>query len=366
MITDFLVQNYRRFSRFNVENMSRVNVFVGRNNAGKTSLLEALYLYSMGLDVDVLQSIAFRRGEVVLDLKSSAQVDCSHFFNGHKVKNDMTIQLGTKANYYKLKIAPYVDPALDQSIFALDPEPVGMDSLVRFGATVLQTRGNDVDRRICEMGLTAEGVVLKTNRFVPVSAANRNRNYFILPDSLDHSMLSSLWNKVQLANKEEDVIRALRILEPRAQSLGFLLPEQIGRYVSRPLSGVVLGMEGYGKKLPLGSLGDGMKRLLAIALALTCSKGGALLIDEVDAGFHYSVMKDLWRLIIKTAKLNDVQVFVTTHSIDCLRGLSVLKEYSEDQCSSVGMYSIRDDMNDAIYYSADEIEKIIDSEIEVR
>lgn len=369
MIKDFLLRNYRKFQTFRIDALGQVNVFVGKNNAGKTSLLEALYLYSMGVDVDVLQNIAARRGELVFDSRAnmSYQVDYSHFFNGHKIKNDVSLQLGTDANCFRVRILPYssYSQVSHQNFFPLDPEPVEEDALYQFLATITQTKGDNADKKMSEISLTTEGVAVRHNRIVNPSAINRGRNLFITPDSLDNGILATLWNKIQLANKEEVVIKALQILEPRAKNLGFLLPEMNGRYV-RPLSGVMLGIDGHGKKVPLGSFGDGMKRLLAIVLALTCAKGGALFIDEIDAGFHYSVMKDLWNLVISTAQQNEIQVFVTTHSLDCLRGLSVLKDMHTQRNGLVSMYAIRDDMDSAIFYSADEIERIIEDEIEVR
>ncbi|OQX24368.1 MAG: hypothetical protein BWK80_21225 [Desulfobacteraceae bacterium IS3] len=65
-------------------------------------------------------------------------------------------------------------------------------------------------------------------------------------------------------------------------------------------------------------MGEGMNRLLGIALALVNSKDGFLLVDEIDNGIHYSAQSDLWRLIFEGAKRMNVQVFATTHSWDCI------------------------------------------------
>ena len=65
----------------------------------------------------------------------------------------------------------------------------------------------------------------------------------------------------------------------------------------------------------------GLRRLLAWRLAFVGIDRGFLLIDEIDAGLHWTVMEDVWRLLIQVARKSGVQVFATTHSYDCIRGL---------------------------------------------
>jgi hypothetical protein len=71
-------------------------------------------------------------------------------------------------------------------------------------------------------------------------------------------------------------------------------------------------------------MGDGMWRMLGIALSLVRAQGGVLLIDEIDTGFHYTVMEDMWRLVYDAAKRFDVQVFAATHSRDCYQSLAAI------------------------------------------
>ena len=74
--------------------------------------------------------------------------------------------------------------------------------------------------------------------------------------------------------------------------------------------------------MPLRSLGDGAVRLFGVALALANSQGGFLLIDEAENGIHYSIQRDFWRMVLLTAQENNVQVFATTHSWDCVAGFA--------------------------------------------
>jgi len=76
------------------------------------------------------------------------------------------------------------------------------------------------------------------------------------------------------------------------------------------------------RPMPIGSLGDGMWRMFCIAVGLVRSRGGVLLVDEIETGLHYSAMEAMWRLVLQTAERLNVQVFATTHSSDCVNSLA--------------------------------------------
>jgi len=82
---------------------------------------------------------------------------------------------------------------------------------------------------------------------------------------------------------------------------------------------VIHGDVGLARLIPVPFLGEGMRRVLAMVLALANAAGGVLLIDEVENGIHHSVMKDVWRVIAQAAEQHGVQVFATTHSYECIQ-----------------------------------------------
>lgn len=67
-------------------------------------------------------------------------------------------------------------------------------------------------------------------------------------------------------------------------------------------------------------MGDGINRILTIILALVNSDNGFLLIDEFENGLHHSIQEKLWEIIFNLANKLNVQIFVTTHSEDCISG----------------------------------------------
>ena len=76
---------------------------------------------------------------------------------------------------------------------------------------------------------------------------------------------------------------------------------------------------GMSRKIPMAFLGGGMSRLLSIILAIATAKNGIVLIDEVDAGIHYSHMPKVWEGISRAAREFNCQIFASTHSYECLQ-----------------------------------------------
>ncbi len=145
---------------------------------------------------------------------------------------------------------------------------------------------------------------------------------FITPESLEMRPLAAICDQILLDSQEGDVIAATKILDPKIESIVFLTGQGEAPPSARGRAGFVASFTDDKRRVPLGSCGDGMRRLLALSAALIRAKGGFLIVDEIDTGFHYSIMTDVWKLVVSTADRLNIQVFATTHSLDCIRGLA--------------------------------------------
>ena len=172
-----------------------------------------------------------------------------------------------------------------------------------------------------------------------------------------------IWDNVLIAGRESEVINALNILEEDLQSIHFLTGDFRRTQGS---AGILLGFRGDTRRVPIGSYGDGMRRLLALSLSLIQAANGFLLIDEIDTGLHWTVMADMWRLIIHTARQSSIQVFATTHSYDCIRGLAALIESEPDLASDVSVQKIETSLEEAVSLNAERIQVAVAQDIEVR
>jgi len=125
-------------------------------------------------------------------------------------------------------------------------------------------------------------------------------------------------------------------------------------------------LRGVKNRIPLGSMGDGMWRMLGIALCLVRAKGGVLLIDEIDTGLHYAVMEKMWHLVYDTAKRLDVQVFAATHSSDCYQSLAAVVHEKELSAPEITIQRIERGNPRAVPFADNEIKVVAASRIEVR
>ena len=109
-----------------------------------------------------------------------------------------------------------------------------------------------------------------------------------------------------------------------------------------------------------------MRRLLALSLSLIRAEHGVLLIDEIDTGLHYSVMGQMWHLVTEAARRANVQVFATTHSQDCVRGLAWLCESFPGLRNEVSLQKIHSDLEEAVALDGEHVVLAVDQGMEVR
>ena len=143
---------------------------------------------------------------------------------------------------------------------------------------------------------------------------------------LSNMEIARFWNSVALTKDETLAIDALNLI------FGDIVERVAIVGGDRTLSqlSVMVKLATENHPVPLMSLGDGVVRLFGVALALANSRDGFLLIDEVENGIHYSLQRDFWKMVMQTAYANNVQVFATTHSWDCVVGFASAMSELED------------------------------------
>ncbi|WP_337175630.1 AAA family ATPase [Paludisphaera sp.] len=378
MIKQLVMEGYRGFERYTLANLSRVNLLVGKNNSGKSSILEAVQLLADGGDFRTLDQTARRRGETILPPSDMGRAttarlpDISHFFHGHSIEpgSQFWLYSGDSFGFLGFEIVPISDyrgklPRSAAGLELLDPA----DFILVVGAQDGgYSRSPWDDHPAVPVSMAGAFDPRRAfTRHARLAAFPRMEglpSLFLPPESLDRGELVELWDKIITDGDEGEVVRAMQLLEPDLTSIAFLSGERSA--ASDPRGGVVVGFQGEPQRRPLGSHGEGMRRLLTLAVVLARTKGGVLLIDEVDTGLHYSILGDVWSLIVETAVRNDVQVFLTTHSLDSLRALAWFCGARPDLAGEVTVQKIERRLDEAVAFEASEIQIAIEQDIEVR
>ncbi|MBF0560686.1 MAG: ATP-binding protein [Alphaproteobacteria bacterium] len=386
MIDSLEINGYRCFDRFTMSGLGRVNLLVGTNNSGKTSVLEALYLLTSEGDPYALGRILADRGEQFDREQSSGpasrpeyevEYEVCHLFRGHEIeegskftisasfKNDIQMKYDFKLKLLKLLSNERIN------FEGLHGDPLGL--IVSIDGPPEDGR---LDPNVLMISLTQRGgIYLDTDKWFSrrvFQRGNPKRSYsvqYISTRSLSSKELSLMWNGIVLTDEEESVLLALRIIEPKIKRVAVATALNKWRDpVSR--GGFKVRLTDVETPVPIGSLGDGMWRMLAIAIALTQAKDGYLLIDEIDTGLHHTVMADMWKMIAQTAKELNVQVFATTHSYDCVTSLAAICRDDVENDNQVTIQRIKPGREKSVSFNEAEIiiaaEHHAEQHIEVR
>ncbi len=329
MLKSLEITNFRLLERFQVRKLGRVNLIVGKNNSGKSSVLEALRIYAGNAHRRVLQQIAISHNERALAAEPTAvesdgalhgALPFEALFSGRRVNltRENTITIG--------QIAP------DPDVLTITSGWLAEMKTENSGLTKVSTRFiAHPDATHPDESLTPCLRVAKPDRVLSLIALTDLMSHFgsyrrtagtpcsFIPTqfvSIDE--LADEWDRIALTDDQEVIKEALRIITPEFEGLTFV--RDFGSQGLQRTARVKLSTSD--RPVPLNSLGDGVVRILQLVLKLFPARGGFFLIDEFENGLHFSVQEKVWTLLLRMAEKLDIQVFATTHSWDCIESFA--------------------------------------------
>lgn len=326
------IHGFRAFDHLTLKTLGRVNLIVGKNNAGKTSLLEAIWIYANQGSPAILRTLLEGRDEIrqddprfVRDESENQILPIRYLFNGRSafksIKDPIIIgPIGSPDKTLRLNFKWYTEfIETDKGIRRLlDVEDLDQAQNPIPGIAIQFGKGSPLAYRL-------DRQYLKRYR-EPLELPIEGKCIFVPANGLSSIEIEKYWDSIALTSLEDDILQSLQIIEPGVDRINFVGLSQYSRGRERV---PIVKLHGVEEPIPLRSLGEGMNRLLGIALALANARGKMLLIDEVESGLHYSVQLSIWQLIFRMAKQLDVEVFATTHSWDCVEAFQESAQESE-------------------------------------
>lgn len=375
MIGELSISNFRGFQRLDVGGLGRVNLLVGTNNCGKTSILEAVLLLASQNDTTIWQA-ASRRGERLFenaDPRRRHEVDLCHLFHGREIEigSEFRIEarsLGASEFFQARVIAQAADRTLfdqdraDQTLFDEEPEEMGQRRRWEIQLDWNAEAGKSIRLPLSNGGGVSSDAVRRSG----LSGSDTSHPVrYVSSAGLTVTNVVSMFQDIVLTTEEEAVVRALRAIDPTIERLATVGDE---RRVSIPgdRGGIVVRCSGTKQRIPIGSMGDGTWRMLGLALALATAKEGILLVDEIDTGLHFTVMEDMWKVVDEASRRLGVQVFATTHSRDCYESLAAISREGVSTGGEVSIQRIDPGKSKAIAFTEQEIVAAADRGTEVR
>ena len=302
MIDDLQIENFRGFTSLTLSGLKRVNLIVGENNAGKTSLLEAIVL--------------------LCDAKKAGSLP-------HKFR---PIQGDTDSRYFRWLLRDGTQVQTGKLQCAND----GKMNLVLFGSPSYNIKGaigQDTatiyfeDRWWNFIPLNLKSLLVwKSSESRPLVC----QSISVFQQQTDHRALVALVGRAQRkGNGEETLQNLLAKVDPRIKKIRVdpAGEDQGGNQVIVDI--------GLSELIPLTQTGQGVNRLMSILADIIGESPDVLLIDEIENGLHHSVQEQIWTGLAEAAEKLNVQIFATTHSGECLRAANAAFQKRRDYDFSV-------------------------------
>jgi len=358
------IDGYRAIRQLKIETLGRVNLFVGKNNVGKTSLLEAIRLYVSRNAPTVFSQLFVEKSEYRLRSSASNRrtVELAEEFEAIAADAEAFFYgcfSGDLRSSFRIGTAGLLQDVLEVSLpWAEDVwrsdtnEALSMGGFIAADSSLLSIqRGDD------EVKIPFDWFF----RHVPLwPGRNRTKVLMIPATGWEIDQIARSWDVAVESGLAPEVERALRMVVPELERIYLIGEMGTGGRV------VKLGIAGASRPVPLSSMGDGVNRVFGIALALVQAQEGALLIDEIENGLHYTVQQEVWKAILKLSEEFRVQVFATTHSWDAVVGF----QEAANGTPAVGMlYRLEREADGSIYpesYTERELAIAASQQIEVR
>jgi AAA15 family ATPase/GTPase len=306
------IQNFRGFDSLEMKDFSRINVLIGRNNSGKTSILESIFLLSgmsnplLALNINSMRGIPADKGALKyifhnLDLKNKSIINGNFSEN---INRKVEIAPVFEKNVINREIETSVQKNSSSAVSV--PDVSGLD----YSFTLENNRESTKSFKTW-LRFEKEGIKQSLSSIYKEDILST----FLSSENVDTGLSGQLKN-LFVAKKEHIVNDLLNKFDPEINGLNLVGND------------VYIDKEGISERIPLKLMGDGIRRFLYIVTTIAVSNGQNFicLIDEIENGLHYKSQELIWQSLFTLTRNANVQLFITTHSLEMLQSLTnVLK-----------------------------------------
>lgn len=305
------IKNFKCFEDLQIKGLARVNLFGGKNNVGKTALLEAIELNSSAITP---QSLALKLNRV-LRRRQVTGIDSEELaFNLFKILSK-SLEVSSNTNEFSIEFHVQ-NPSLSASQVGFFSDGTYLEGKSSNLLFILST--DDSKMKILLSNLFSSKIPAYISE---LSGAESDKSFFIKPSKLEENEIAVLYGGLVEADKESYLNESLNNFDNSLLSFKAIPTDRKAR--------AKLKVAGRDSLVSLSEMGDGISRYIAILCAIWSAQNGFLFIDEIENGIHYTNYPKLWNLIFDASEQANCQVFATSHSKECIEAFNQVQQARE-------------------------------------
>lgn len=338
------IHQFRGLRDLELGNLGLINLLVGINNSGKTSVLEAINIYCHPLDLRVWLGTARQREQEAIRARTPA-IDALRWLFSHEFSFDKeqlqkgNILISSEGSFSVKKMEAtyeqiegiWVSDRRNKRSFSGEEQALENEEIpgIRKGLDLKIDLFTEQLSLLESVPSLTESFQLWEDEFLSRLAGKGEpslRTAIVTPSS-HRSEIGQirLLSEARFQNFKSDVLNLLQQLDRNISDIEILLsPETVTSRFNIYIHHERLGLA------PISTFGDGVRRLLHIALKLASVKGGVLLIDELESTIHTEALQNSFSWLTKWCKEMDVQLLATTHSLEAVDALLEVTESSSE------------------------------------
>lgn len=321
-ISELNIKTFRGIHDLSLKNLSTINVFVGVNNTGKTSVLEAIKLISSPEDVGNLIKLSQLRADSYTK-NTNKIIECISTMLTKETEKDeetneniytynLNITAKINENNYQYEVSGYYNKIRSS---------LGDINKAFSFSTRLQENSKKAEYKThkIESGKVEEFDLLENKLFDCIYAHSKTAIYRTCITYLTETILKE---------QKEVLLTTLKMFDKNIEDI-LVLGDDI--YIQNKFSGI----------MPLFTYGAGMQKAIFLSTLLNMCNGGVVLVDEVDNTINASAFKEIFGWFIDTCKNLRVQAFITTHSMEAVD--AILEYAKNNENDDIRIITLRKD-----------------------
>lgn len=284
---EITIENYKAYKNIEIKNLRQINLFAGVNNAGKSTLLEAIYFLVKQNDAFSFFDMYRRRGKFFNALPSvwlhenlQESINIGGLFNGQKTTLKIIKQQDYDGNGNG------------------DGEDINYLSTLNFEASFAEEKAHSsyelYENNTDKAQINEIQVLCNISYSSPFSAADGKQLLELYNSNLNHLATIIAFIKDNIDPKIKDI--------------------RINSATNR----FYIIHNDFEQPQDLTQFGDGLQRIFLITLQFAAARNGIVLIDEIENAIHHTLFKKLIPFIKQLANQFNAQVFITSHSKECI------------------------------------------------